>query len=142
MQLKIIENGQEVDLENLSEEFIQDVGEKNPFLGFILSMASINKLVEENKEELVEELYDFSDALDLLKEGNKLKRQVWSTPDMFIYYVAPGKYGITTQVEDFKQTAFYGPHLAINIPQGYVLPWIPSQIDLLAEDWVLINDNN
>lgn len=144
MQLKIIENGQEIDLENLNEEFIRKIGEDNPFMGFILTMAHINHLTKESlKEELVEETLDFSDALDLLKEGYKLQRKGWNGKGMFVYFVPAGIYNPETEIakQEFGDNVPYGGYLAIKTVQGYVVPWIPSQIDLLAEDYIVIENN-
>ena len=76
MQLKIIENGQEIDLNNLNEEFIQQVGENNPFMGFILSMARLNKLSVEEMRTLLYKY--FTKVIDLRDSSRKLEVQLMS----------------------------------------------------------------
>lgn len=135
MQVKVIKDGQEIDINTLSSETIQQIGKDNPLLALILSMNVLDK------EEVVEE-YDFSDALDLLKEGCKLQRKGWNGKGMFVYYVPQGIYNPETEIakQEFGSSVPYGPYLAIKTVQGYVVPWIPSQIDLLAEDYIVIEN--
>jgi hypothetical protein len=32
----------------------------------------------------------------------------------------------------------YHSHIDMKTAQGYVVPWLASQVDLLAEDWVIV----
>ena len=33
----------------------------------------------------------------------------------------------------------YGAYIAMKTAQGNVVPWLPSQTDMLAEDWILVD---
>jgi len=84
---------------------------------------------------------DFSDALKLLKAGARIKRDGWNGKDMFLFLVpgstftvsrAPllGIYPEGTKIE-------YHSHIDMKTAQGYVVPWLASQSDLLSNDWVV-----
>lgn len=88
---------------------------------------------------------DFSDALAALKKGYRVARSGWNGKGMYIF-VVPGSVfkvnrepllsimGEGTEVE-------YHPHIDMKTAQGYVVPWIASQADLFADDWVLVAEN-
>lgn len=82
---------------------------------------------------------DFSKALDLLKQGRRLKRAGWNNPNQYIYHVPAAEYPAMTDVAkaEFGATGNvpYTAYLAIKTVQGTVAPWLASQTDLLAEDW-------
>lgn len=80
---------------------------------------------------------NFSQALDLLKEGKKLKRSGWNASDQYIYHVPAQSYPAQTDVarEQFGDEVPYTAYLAIKTVQNTVAPWLASQTDLLAEDW-------
>jgi hypothetical protein len=88
------------------------------------------------------ELMSFSGALQLLKEGKKVARQGWNGKDMFLFLVAGSKFTVSrapllgiypegTEVE-------YHAHIDMKTAQGYVVPWLASQSDLLSNDWVFV----
>lgn len=68
----------------------------------------------------------FGEALELLKQGRRMRRRGWNREGMWLELYNPDK----------KMTH---PYLVINIPgceEGLrVLPWQPAQVDLFAEDW-------
>ena len=84
----------------------------------------------------------FGHALELLKEGKKVTRKGWGG-GVFIYYVSEDKYPVkmdaAKELADKDGLVKYGPYIAMKTHQGYVTPWIASQIDLLSEDWETIN---
>lgn len=85
------------------------------------------------------EPYSFGDALIALKLGFRMARQGWNGKGMFIYYVPAASYPPTTRVarEFFGGTPVpYGAYLAMKTADGNVVPWLASQTDVLAEDWV------
>lgn len=83
-----------------------------------------------------DEEMDFSGALDQLKEGNKVARKGWNGKGIFIELQSPDKNSKMTHPYIFIDTT--GLHTDNpNAPKACV-PWLASQTDMLAEDWVVI----
>lgn len=89
----------------------------------------------------------FSLALDLLKEGCCVTRKSWSSKQMVIAYQKGYPDGIPCN----KQTAdTWGmqegdlfkcnPYLQIRQADGSHSMWTPSMDDLMAEDWMLLEE--
>lgn len=85
---------------------------------------------------------DFGKAIRCLKEGNRVAREGWNGKGMFLYYVPANKYPYTTSIgesiADADGNVEYGAYIAMKTAQGNVVPWLASQTDVLAEDWVLL----
>jgi len=88
------------------------------------------------------EAFDFGAAIYYLKAGRKVARQGWNGKGMFLFLVpgstftvnrAPllGIYPEGTQIN-------YQPHIDMKTAQDTVVPWLASQGDVLADDWVLV----
>jgi hypothetical protein len=91
----------------------------------------------------VEKLLSFSVALKALKDGFKVSREGWNGKGMFIF-LSPGsvfKVDRQPMLSVFPEgtTINYAPHIDIKAADDTVAPWLPSQADLLAEDWSIIN---
>lgn len=88
------------------------------------------------------ETRDFGWALRQLKRGNRVARTGWNGAGMFLFLVAgstfsvnrPPLLGIYPEGTEIN----YHAHIDMKTAQGYVVPWLASQVDMLAEDWVLI----
>lgn len=99
-------------------------------------------LVETENTEL-ETILDFGDAIKAMKDGKKVARKNWNGKGMFLYYVPAGSYAPYTKIaetlvgEDGKVQ--YAPYIAMKTAQGYVVPWLASQTDILATDWEVIS---
>jgi hypothetical protein len=84
----------------------------------------------------------FSVALMALKGGEKIRRRGWNGKDMFLFLVP----GSTFKVNRPPLLGIYPPdteiqyhgHIDMKTAQGYVVPWIASQADLLEEDWEVL----
>lgn len=82
----------------------------------------------------------FAGALSVLKSGGKVARVGWNGKDMFLFLVPgstfkvnrPPLLGIYPEGTEIQ----YHPHIDMKTAQGYVVPWLASQADLLAEDWM------
>lgn len=75
----------------------------------------------------------FGDALHLLKQGKKVARAGWNGKSMFLFYVASWTY------TDGKQDNYPNlPFIAMKTADDKVVPWLCSQTDALAEDWVVV----
>lgn len=86
---------------------------------------------------------DFSEALKLIKAGDKLCRAGWNGRDMFVYIVPGAKYPVSrntngTMVDhaDSDGLVSYNTYMAIKNVDGTVSTWVPSVNDCLSEDWV------
>lgn len=68
----------------------------------------------------------------------------WAGKGMFIYYVPANKYpeqrnNLETMKGMFEDDLVpYQAYIAMKTADNTVVPWAPSQTDLLAEDWVII----
>lgn len=86
--------------------------------------------------------FDMRVALYYLRKGKKVARAGWNGKNMFIYYVPAGAYEPYTEIakelvnEDGKVP--YAPYVAMKTVDGTVVPWLCSQTDLLAEDWMIV----
>ena len=93
----------------------------------------------------------FGEALEALKNGNKVARQGWNGKGMFVFKqvpsnipasVVPGMTSLPKQVKDEFVKRGSGPNyvnqLAIVKPDNTIDSWVPSVSDLFAEDWVLV----
>lgn len=86
--------------------------------------------------------HDFGWALAALKAGGRVARMGWNGKRMFLFLV-PGSVfkvnrapllGIYPEGTDIT----YQPHIDMKTAQGTVVPWLASQSDVLADDWVLV----
>lgn len=93
---------------------------------------------------------NFGQALEALKEGKKIQREGWNGKGQFAvkaggYSVALDKVRPDTHftkefLESEGATAFViAPHIDLwNAQKVYVPGWVPSQGDLFAEDWGIV----
>lgn len=85
-------------------------------------------------------MMDFSAALILLKEGRLVARRGWNGAGMFIFLVRGSTFrvnrapllGIFPEGTEIN----YHAHVDMRTAQGTIVPWLCSQTDLLADDWV------
>lgn len=84
---------------------------------------------------------NFGEAIECLKAGKRVAREGWNGKGMFLFLVpgstfevnrAPllGIYPAGTRIN-------YQPHIDMKTAQDTVVPWLASQSDVLAEDWLL-----
>lgn len=71
----------------------------------------------------------FGEAVEHLKAGGVALREGWHGVDQFIFLVE----GATVEGQVFA------PYIASNDALGTVSPWLPTAIDVLAEDWSIAN---
>ena len=85
---------------------------------------------------------NFSEALEELKVGSKVARAGWNGKDMFLFLVPGSRFmvnrppllGIYPEGTEIS----YHAHVDMKTAQGDVVPWLCSQTDMLAEDWVIV----
>ena len=83
---------------------------------------------------------NFSQILESIKAGKKAARLGWNGKDQFVFLVPgstflvnrPPLLGIYPEGTEIN----YQPHIDIKNQQNQIVPWLASQGDLMAEDWV------
>ncbi len=74
-----------------------------------------------------EELFNFAEALYILKEGKKMTRKGWNGKGMYVEAQFPD-----------ANSKMERPYIFIVPGEGFTVPWVASQADLFAEDWMLV----
>jgi len=111
-------------------EAIDDASFINPDCWFV-NREFINK----NYKDIENSYFNFSEALVLLKKGYMLARKNWNEKDIFIFLVPINGFKIKMPngTEMNSQQCIY-----LKTTQNNIIPWMPSQSDILAEDWFII----
>lgn len=85
--------------------------------------------------------YGFGEAVERIKNGERMARSGWNGKGQYIYYVPAAEYEPYTDVaiKEFHTCRVpYRAYIAIKTAQGDVVPWVASQTDILAEDWYVV----
>jgi hypothetical protein len=69
---------------------------------------------------------DFGAGLSELKRGNFVSRKGWNGKGMWLKLQKPDENSLMTL-----------PYIYMRTVQDDLVPWLASQTDLLAEDWVI-----
>lgn len=92
--------------------------------------------------ELKDGLMSFSLALTVLKKGLRVARQGWNGRDMFIFLVPGSHFEVNRPpllgIYPAGTPIDYHAHIDMKTAQGDVVPYVASQTDLLAEDWLIV----
>jgi hypothetical protein len=83
---------------------------------------------------MTKRVHSFSIALCALKEGERVQRNGWNGKGMHVELYTPD--------EDSKMSV---PFLYLVTPhqtpgRNATVPWLASQTDILAEDWVILGE--
>ena len=68
---------------------------------------------------------NFSEALNLLNAGGAVRRAGWNGKGLSVKIKKP-------ETADSGMTLSY---MYLEYPKGATVPWVPSQTDVLTEDW-------
>jgi hypothetical protein len=86
---------------------------------------------------------NFGDALVQLKAGNKVARAGWNGKGMFLFFPGstfqvsrPPLLGIYPEGTEIN----YHAHVDMKTADNKVVPWLCSQTDMLAEDWLVATE--
>lgn len=80
--------------------------------------------------------FDFGTALTVLKTGGKVTRKGWNGKGIYVVLQVPDEYSKMTQPYIYIDTIGLQTTNP-KAPKGRV-PWLASQTDMLAEDWILV----
>lgn len=71
---------------------------------------------------------NFGQAIEQLKQGKRMTREGWNGKGQFIELQVPDEFSKMKK-----------PYIYISPVDGQLVPWLASQTDMLAEDWILDN---
>lgn len=85
---------------------------------------------------------NFGEALEVIKEKGIVCREGWNGKGMFIFLVPGSTFkvnrapllGIFSEGTEIN----YLSHIDMKTACGKVVPWVCSQADVLAEDWMVV----
>lgn len=88
----------------------------------------------------------FSEALEEIRAGRRVARAGWNGKDMFVFLVPGSTFkvnrapllGIYPEGTEIN----YHAHIDMRTADGQIVPWLASQTDILAVDWVLVEDSS
>jgi hypothetical protein len=84
---------------------------------------------------------NFGQALEALKNGSKVARSGWNGKGMWLFYV-PGDQWAFGQVPALTRADrdgnHYKPWYGMKTADNGLVPWLASQSDIDATDWVVV----
>lgn len=85
---------------------------------------------------------NFSDALNAVKLGARISREGWNGKGMYVVHQRAYPSGIPINKNTAEATGIpegtvckFLPYLMMKTADNSFVPWPPSQVDLLADDW-------
>ena len=85
---------------------------------------------------------NFGNAIEALKEGKRVARAGWNGKGMFLFLVPGSNFIVNREpllsIMGEGAQITYRPHIDMKDAEGKVVPWLASQTDMLAEDWLVI----
>ena len=81
----------------------------------------------------------FERALGKLNYGRKLMRSGWNGRGMFLFLI-PSGWEFVCDIEGVEDLQTE-PFICMKTAQNTLIPWLASQADLLASDWVVIESD-
>ena len=85
---------------------------------------------------------DFGKALEALKAGSKVARSGWNGKGMFLFLVPGSTFKVSRApllgIYPEGTEINYCPHIDMKTADEKVVPWLASQTDVLADDWIVV----
>lgn len=83
---------------------------------------------------------NFGEALELVKNGKLVARENWNGKGMYVFLVNGSQFKVNRPplLGIFPEGTGidYRSHIDMKTADGSIVPWVASQTDILAEDWV------
>ena len=118
-------------------EYLNSKSKDNKNLNCIfISLEAVDKSY---KEVSLENL-SFGEAVVLLKFGHKVCRVGWNGKNMFLFLVPGSRFKVNRPpllgIYPEGTEITYHAHIDMKTAQGDITPWLPSQADILTNDWM------
>lgn len=85
---------------------------------------------------------DFSRALQLIKSGSRLTRSGWNGVGLWVFLVPGSTFKVDRPpllgIYPAGHEITYHGHIDMKTADGMICPWLASQTDLLADDWLVV----
>ena len=85
---------------------------------------------------------DFGQAINELRIGKRVTRSNWNGRGIFIFLVLGSTFKVNRApllgIYPEGTKISYRPHIDMKTVDGNIVPWVASQGDILAEDWLLV----
>lgn len=90
---------------------------------------------------------NFSEAFErVLETGTRISREGWPSRGMYVVHQEGYPNGIPINANTARATglpqgalAIFRPYLMLCTADGEFVPWVISQTDVLAEDWMVVS---
>lgn len=76
---------------------------------------------------------NFGDALQAIKDGHKVSRDGWNGKGMYLFLVSLWTFK-GNESDVYPNSEF----IAIKAAGDNITPWLASQQDMLADDWMIV----
>lgn len=115
------------------EERRQEVGGSNA-----VNPAAMATVAEDSPEH-----FGIGQAVKRMRLGKRVARQGWNGKDMFLFLVPGSQFEVNRSpllgIYAAGTPINYCPHVDMRTADGSIVPWLCSQSDLLAIDWVEVD---
>lgn len=86
-------------------------------------------------------MLQFEHALYHLRNGEKVSRAGWNGKGMFLFLTPGSVFQVNRPpllgIYQAGKEIHYQPHIDMRTSKGTIVPWVASQTDLLAADWMV-----
>jgi len=83
---------------------------------------------------------NFGAAIEVLKAGGKVERSGWNGKGMFLFLVPGSTFKVNRPpllgIYEEGHEINYRSHIDMVTADGSIVPWLASQTDVLADDWM------
>ncbi len=88
---------------------------------------------------------NIGEAVEAMKQGKRVCRaEGWNGKGMFLFLVPGSVFNVSRPpllgIYPEGTEIHYQPHVDMKTANGTVVPWAASQSDLLAEDWIVVQE--
>lgn len=84
------------------------------------------------------DLGGFGEAIKALKSGNRVARAVWNGKGMWLRLVQGTEWGLPLLAFPEVLNHRLAPFILMKTADNQLVPWLASQTDILADDWVVV----
>jgi hypothetical protein len=86
---------------------------------------------------------NFGQAVENVKRGKRIARKGWNGKGMFLFLVPGSTFKVNREpllsIYPEGTDINYCPHIDMKTADNKIVPWLASQTDVLAEDWVILD---